>query len=104
MGGLIYLSPSEVIAQVVNTSTVSTKTQEKIEKAKEKIEKYNEAHEKAITNLQKTRADFDKKNLAGKLSPNDVEKITKKMNKQSKSIEKLEKKIRKEKEFIQKNS
>lgn len=50
------------------------------------------------------RADFDKKNAAGKFSPNDVEKITKKIGKQTKSIEKIEKEMSKLEEYIRKNS
>ncbi len=104
LGGLIYLSPSEVMAQVVSTTTSDAKTQDKIEKSKVQLEKYKEDHRKAVEKLAKARADYDKKNAAGKLSPNDVEKITKKMGKQSKSIEKLDKKIRKLEEYIRKNS
>ncbi|PZX51815.1 hypothetical protein LV84_03573 [Algoriphagus ratkowskyi] len=104
LGGLIYLSPAEVIAQSVSTSTVDSKTQEKLEKSKIQLEKYTESHRKAVEKLAKTREDYDKKNGAGKLSPNDVEKITKKLGKQSKSIEKLDKKIRKLEEYIRKNS
>ena len=104
VGGLIYISPDQVMAQEVITSTVDAKTQEKVEKSKEKLLKLNEDRQKAIEKLEKTRADFDKKNAAGKLSPNDVAKITKKMGKQSKSIEKIEKKIAKEEEFIKENT
>jgi peptidoglycan hydrolase CwlO-like protein len=104
LGGLIYLSPSEVIAQTVSTTEVDAKTQEKIQKSKEKLIKYNEDHQKGVDKLKKMRADFDKKNAAGKLSPNDVEKITKKIGKQTKSIEKIEKEISKLEEYIRKNS
>lgn len=104
LGGLIYLSPSDLMAQTVNNSEVSLKTQAKIQKAKEKLAKNQASHQKAVEKLQKMRADYDKKNGAGKLSPNDIEKITKKLNKQSKAIEKLEKKRSKLEAFIAKNS
>lgn len=104
LGGLIYLSPSEVMAQTVISSTADTKTQEKVEKSKVKLEKYKEDHEKAVKKRQDLRENFEKKNSAGKLSPNDIEKITKKMEKQSKSIEKLEKKISKLEDFLKENS
>jgi len=97
LGGLTYLTPMESMAQEVVATSVDAKTLEKIEKSKEKIEKYTEQHTRAVEKLTKVRVDFDKKNAAGKLSPNDVEKATKKMGKQSKSIEKLEKKIKIEK-------
>lgn len=104
LGGLIYLSPSEVIAQKVPTTQVDAKTQAKLEKANEKLTKNKADHEKAVEKLKKMRESYDKKNSAGKLSPNDVEKITKKIGKQSKSIEKLEKNRIKLEEFIRKNS
>jgi septal ring factor EnvC (AmiA/AmiB activator) len=102
--GLIYLSPSEVMAQTVSTVQVDAKTQAKLEKAKEKLAKNKADHSKAVEKLSKMRADYDKKHSAGKLSPNDVEKITKKLGKQSKKIEKLEKSRSKLEEFIRKNS
>tara|TARA_R110002020_G_scaffold264523_2_gene479292 strand:+ start:599 stop:946 length:348 start_codon:yes stop_codon:yes gene_type:complete len=104
LGGLIYLSPPEIMAQEVSTSSTNVKIQQKIEKSKENLEKLNEKHQKAIQKLEKTRADFDKKNGAGKLSPNDVAKITKKLSKQTKSIEKIEKKIAKEEKFLRENT
>lgn len=104
LGGLIYLSPSEVMAQTVRTTEVNTKTQEKVEKAKVKLQQNKEDHENAIEKLSKLRADFEKKHSAGKLSPNSVEKMTNKIQKQSKSIEKFEKKMDKLEEYILKNS
>ncbi|REG90511.1 hypothetical protein C8N25_1069 [Algoriphagus antarcticus] len=104
LGGLIYLSPSEVMAQEVITNTVDAKTQSKVEKAKVKLKNYQEHHVKAVEKSRNLRANFEKKNSAGKLSPNAVEKMTKKMEKQSKSIEKLEKKMDKLKKYIEKNS
>ena len=104
LGGLIYLSPSEVMAQTVSTTQVDAKLQGKLDKANEKLTKNKVAHEKAVNKLNKMRADYDKKHGAGKLSPNDVEKITKKLTKQSKSIDKLEKKRSKLEAFIAKNS
>ncbi len=102
--GLIYISPSELSAQTVITSGIDAKTQEKIEKAQVKIEKYKADHEKAVAKRQDLRENFEKKNSAGKLSPNDIEKITKKIDKQAKSIEKLEKKMAKLEKFIEENS
>ncbi|PZX50248.1 hypothetical protein [Algoriphagus chordae] len=105
LGGMMYLSSSQVIAQTVTTATkAELKTQEKLLDSKVKLEKYEQDHEKAIEKRQDLRADFEKKNSSGKLSPNDVEKMTKKMDKQSKSIEKLEKKMDKLKKYIAENS
>lgn len=104
LGGLLYLSPSEVMAQEVSITNVDAKTQEKVEKAKVKLEKYQENHKKALEKRQDLRENFEKKNSAGKLSPNDIEKITKKIDKHSKSIEKLEKKMGKLEEYIRENS
>ncbi len=102
--GLLYLSPSELIAQTVINTGIDSKTQEKVEKAKVKIEKYKEAHEKGVAKRQDLRENFEKKNSAGKLSPNDIEKITKRIEKHAKSIEKLEKKMAKLEKFIEENS
>lgn len=104
VGALFYMAPSPTFAQEISTTTVDAKTQIKIEQSKEKIQKYNEQRRKAVEKLDNMRADFDKKNLAGRLSPNDVEKIMKKINKQSKTINKLEKKIAKEEKFISRNT
>tara|TARA_R110002020_G_scaffold287003_2_gene502490 strand:- start:4272 stop:4616 length:345 start_codon:yes stop_codon:yes gene_type:complete len=104
LGGLLYLSPSEIMAQEVNTSTADAKTQEKVEESKVKLAKYTEDHQKALEKNQELKADFEKKHASGKLSPNDVEKMTKKMDKQAKSIEKLEKKMSKLDEYIKENT
>ena len=104
LAGLIYLSPSKVMAQTVSAAQVDAKTQAKIEKAKEKLAKNKDDHSKALEKLSTMRADYDKKHSAGKLSPNGVEKITKKLGNQSKKIEKLEKSISKLEKFIEKNS
>lgn len=102
--GLIYISPSELIAQTVISTGIDAKTQEKVEKAKVKIERYKETHKKAVAKRQDLRENFEKKNSAGKLSPNDIEKITKRIEKQAKSIAKLEKKMAKLEKFIEENS
>lgn len=102
--GLIYISPSELIAQTVISTGIDAKTQEKVEKAKVKIERYKETHKKAVAKRQDFRENFEKKNSAGKLSPNDIEKITKRIEKQAKSIAKLEKKMAKLEKFIEENS
>ncbi|MEB2778282.1 hypothetical protein SYJ56_23425 [Algoriphagus sp. D3-2-R+10] len=104
LGGMTHLSSTEAIAQEVSITEVNTKVQEKVEKAEAKLEKYREDHKKALEKRRDLREGFEKDNSAGKLSPNDIEKVTKKIDKHSKSIEKLEKKMGKLEEFINENS
>jgi hypothetical protein len=59
--------------------------------------------QKEEAKLVKTQTKFEKDNAAGKLSPNDVEKITKKISKQKKSIEGLKKDIEKLEKYIREN-
>ncbi len=72
--------------------------------AKVKIEKYKAALEKAVAKRQDLRENFEKKNSAGKLSPNDIEKITKRIEQHAESIEKLKKKMAKLEKYIEENS
>ncbi|WP_192346562.1 hypothetical protein [Algoriphagus sp. Y33] len=102
--GVVYLSPSEATAQEVSSAAVDAKVQEKVKKSIAQLEKYKGQHEKAVEKRIDLRTDFEKKNSAGKLSPNDVAKITKKIDKHSKSIEKLEKKMKKLEVYISENS
>ncbi|MEB2786693.1 hypothetical protein [Algoriphagus persicinus] len=102
--GLIFLSIPEVVAQTVSTIGIDAKTQEKVIKVKVKLIKYKEDHRKALEKRQDLREDFEKKNSAGKLSPNDIEKVTKKIDRHSRLIEKPEKKMRKLEEFIKENT
>ena len=102
--GLYLVSPTISFAQEVIISSSDSKTQEKVEKSKAKLEKYKEQHTKAVEKRLDLRTSFEKKNSAGKLSPNDIGKITKKIDKQSKSIGKLEKKMKKLEDYIKKNS
>ncbi|MDR7132152.1 hypothetical protein J2X69_004519 [Algoriphagus sp. 4150] len=104
LGGLTYLSSANAIAQEISTTAVDAKTKEKVEKSIASLEKHKVQHEKAIKKRQDLRTNFEKKNSAGKLSPNDVQKITKSMEKQSKSIGKLEKKMKKLEDYINANS
>ena len=75
------------------------KSAEKLVKAKIDLGKKLEKLQKEEAKLVKTQTKFEKDNAAGKLSPNDVEKITK----QKKSIEGLKKDIEKLEKYIREN-
>ncbi|MCE7058061.1 hypothetical protein LZF95_25490 [Algoriphagus sp. AGSA1] len=102
--GLCLVSPTISFAQEVIISSSDSKTQEKVEKSKVQLQKYTEEHQKVTEKRQSLQADFEKKRSAGKLSPNDIDKITKKINKRTKSIEKLEKKMAKLDRYIREHS
>ncbi|AMQ58076.1 hypothetical protein [Algoriphagus sanaruensis] len=90
--GITKLAAQEVIVN----STLSKEEQKaiiKLQKAKEELEKSKTKLFKLEETYDKKRQRLDKKNAQGKLSPNDIAKETK-------AIEKLGKKIDKEKERI----
>lgn len=95
-GALYLLSPAELMAQEVTTEMTkeqkkAAKEEAKIKKAEAQLEKKREKLEKTNERYQKDLDNFQKKNADGKLSPTDVAKITKGLNKQVKAMEKLEK-------------
>jgi flagellar biosynthesis chaperone FliJ len=67
-----------------------------LEKSKSKLSKLKEAH-------TKKRQTFDKKNSQGKLSPNDIAKYTKALDKLGSKIDKEQKNIVKLEAFIREN-
>ncbi|WP_194776070.1 hypothetical protein [Pararhodonellum marinum] len=79
---------------------VDEKTEKKILKAESKLEKIDEKIEKAETKLNKDQNKFETQNAKGDLSPNDVIKWNKKLDKQNSKIEKLEKQAQKLEEFL----
>ncbi|GMQ30438.1 hypothetical protein [Algoriphagus confluentis] len=102
---LVYAAASaEVMAQggaLENPpSKKELKETKKLEKAKADLAKKNEKLNKEKEKRIKMQNDFQNKNSAGKLSPNDIAKQTKAINNQVKKIEKLEKDIGKLEEYI----
>jgi len=100
--GLAKVNAQEVIA----TSEMSKKEQKAevklakakldLEKSKANLIKLKEAH-------TKKRQTFDKKNSQGKLSPNDIAKYTKALDKLGSKIDKEQKNIEKLEAFIREN-
>jgi Cu/Ag efflux pump CusA len=104
----IITNPIQGIAQEVKVEMSKAekkaiKQDKKLQDAKVKLGKNIEKLQKFEVKLTKTQVKFEKDNAAEKLSPSDVEKITKKIGKQRKSIEKLENDIEKLEKFIEEN-
>lgn len=92
---------NSTFAQSESTSTKNElKEEQKIQKAKVKLEKSKLKLSKTKDKYNSRLSKFERDNSAGRLSPNDISKITKKLEKQRKAIENLQKQIVKLESFL----
>ena len=94
------------LAQVNGPSKEQTKelkVQEKVRKAKVDYVNTEKAIEKENARLNSLKTKFEKDRAAGKLSPNDIDKINKRINKQTAKIKKMERKMESLKQYIHEN-
>jgi predicted ThiF/HesA family dinucleotide-utilizing enzyme len=91
--GLSTLMTNQVFAQEVSVEMVDLKTQEKVITAQQKLEKKEEKLTKATESFRRDLDKFEKLNSKGKLSPNDVSIMTKKLDKKAKQLKKLKEDI-----------
>jgi Ni/Co efflux regulator RcnB len=97
------LSSSAQSTEMTKEQKAELKATQQLQKAKIDLGKKLEKLIKEKAKLEKMRTKFERDNAAGRLSPNDVEKTTKKINGRVKSIERLEKDIEKLETYIKEN-
>lgn len=103
--GLVGM-PSESFAQkgeMTKEQKEALKNTQKLQKAKIDLGKSLEKLLKEQAKLEKMKIKFERDNNAGRLSPNDIDKINKKIDDKERSILKLEDTIEELEDFIREN-
>lgn len=97
------INSSAQTSELTKEQKADLKNTQRLQKAKIDLGKSLEKLLKEQGKLEKMRTKFERDNKAGRLSPNDVEKITKKIESKEKAIEKLEETIANLEAFIKEN-